>query len=429
MIDLRSAKANIAGAMVAKLVSMAVALVSVPLLLSLLGTHQYGVWATLTSLVAFISLLDLGVGNSLRNSVAAMSVSNDELVRTEFVGFFRLLCFVGPVAAVCFGIVVPWLEISADHAGAAWLLYVPLLLTLPLVLGASVLQGARATGLQTLLQATGGWAFFALIGLIAWSGVAPSINSLALAWSFFYLAALLVVFSLALKTLKLPWSRLLSGSISVLSGARLRVGLEFLVLQLSSLVLYGLGNVLVFDHLGASEAARYDVLNKVFQVGLSFYTIVIGVMWSEIAKSRAASDAVALTRIYGRLASIAMFFSMVCILGAVVVPTLVDVWTHHRIQVKTNEALAIAGLVSVQSLAYVGAVFMNAFEQVRLQIVLGVVSIVLMVPVASIFLNEGMGIVSVPLSAMLITVMPMILCNVHTVRLIRSVSKPEVVPR
>lgn len=425
MIGAQSAKTNIAWSLVAKLVSMAVALLSVPLLLSLLGTHQYGIWATLTSLVAFISLLDLGVGNSMRNSVASLATSNDVLLQAEFIGFFRLLCLVGVLAAISFSLIVPWLEISSGHSVAAWLLYVPLLLLLPLMLGSNVLQGARATGLQAMLQASGSWSFFIFIGMFAWLGITPSINSLALSWSIFYLLALIVVFSLALRTLKLTWSRLLGGSISSLPSGRLRVGLEFLVLQLSSLVLYGLGNVLVFDNLGASEVARYDILNKVFQVGLSLYTIVIGVMWSEIAKSRAAGDAGALTRILRRLALIAVFFSMASVLGALVVPTLVDIWTGHRIHVETSEALSVAGLVSVQSLAYVGAVFMNAFEQVRLQIILGVVSIILMVPLATTFMSQGLGIASVPLAAMLLTVLPMICCNVYAVRLVRGVCKPE----
>ena len=65
MISPQSARTNIILAMTAKLASMAVSLVSVPLLLQLLGTHTYGTWATLTSLIAFIGLLDLGVGNSL----------------------------------------------------------------------------------------------------------------------------------------------------------------------------------------------------------------------------------------------------------------------------------------------------------------------------------------------------------------------------
>ena len=427
MIGPQSARANIAWAMTSRLVSIVVAVLSVPLLLSLLGTDRYGIWVTLTSLVAFISLLDLGVGNSLRNSVASVSETNVESVRLEFIGFFRLIFVVGLVATTGFGLLVSWLGLAVGQRTAAWLLYVPLLLLLPLMLGANVLQGARATGLQAVLQAVGSWAFFAFIGLHVWLDYTPEINDLAAAWSLSYLVALLLMFILALRTLQLPVRRLLGVSItSLLPRGRLRVGLEFLVLQLSSLVLFGLGNMLVFQHLGATEVARYDVVNKIFQVSLSFYTTVIGVMWSEIAKSRADGDFTALSRTQRRLTVIAVLFSTACLFGAFAAPTIVAIWTHQRIQVSVSEALAIASLISTQSLAYVGAVFMNAFEQIRLQIYLAVVAIVLMVPLTYIFMDHGFGIASVPMAAMLLTFLPMIICNVYAVRLIRGVRRLKV---
>ena len=428
MIGPQSARANIAWAMASRLVSIVVAVLSVPLLLSLLGTDRYGIWVTLTSLVAFIGLLDLGVGNSLRNSVASVSETNVESVRLEFIGFFRLIFVVGLVATTGFCLLVPWLGLAVGQRTAAWLLYVPLLLLLPLLLGASVLQGARATGLQAVLQAMGSWAFFAFIGLHVWLDYTPGINDLAVTWSLFYSVALLIMFILALRTLQLPVRRLPGVSIaSLLPRGRLRVGLEFLVLQLSSLVLFGLGNILVFQQLGATEVARYDVVNKIFQVGLSFYTAVIGVMWSEIVKSRADGDITALSRTLRRLTVIAVLFSTACLFGAFAAPKIVDVWTHQRIQVSFGEALAVASLVSAQSLAYVGAVFMNAFEQIRLQIYLAVVAIVLMVPLTYIFMSCGLGIASVPLAAMLLTFLPMVVCNVYAVRLIRRVQSSKVV--
>lgn len=424
VIDPRSARVNIVLAIAAKLVSMAVAVLSVPLLLRILGTHDYGIWVTLTSLIAFISLLDLGVGNSMRNSVASMLPTGAEAVRLEFIGFFRLLCAVALLALVGFALMAPYLDLAEEHQGAVWLLYGPLLVLLPLLLGSSVLQGARATGLQAILQSASMWCFFGFIAMLAWRHQTPAIADLAIAWSLCYVAGLFVIFVLALRTIRLPAMRLLKGPLILLPAGRLRVGLEFLVLQLSSLVLYSLGNMLVFHHLGASEVARYDTVNKIFQVGLSFYTIVIGVLWSEIAKFRAAGDAAALTRMLWRLAAIAGAFSMVCLAGAFLVPEIIGLWVGHRIQVTRVEALAVAGLVSVQALAYVGAVFMNAFEKLRLQIAMAIVSISLMVPLTSLFMHKSMGILSVPVAAMLLTMLPMLICNVYATKLIRDVKVP-----
>ncbi|WP_335338582.1 lipopolysaccharide biosynthesis protein [Paucibacter sp. KCTC 42545] len=408
-------------AMAAKLVSMAIALLSVPMLLNLLGTHDYGAWATLTSLIAFISLLDLGVGNSLRNSVASMQPGVDN-VQTEFVGFFQLLCLVGVLTAIVFVFVLPVLSLPPGSSTAALFLYLPLLLLLPLLLGANVLQGARATGLQAVLQSLSAWLFFGFIALLTWRSAHPSLPVLATAWASFYTFGLLLTFIIALRVLGLPKHILLKWSLFQLPKDRLRIGLEFLILQLSSLVLYSLGNMLVFSYLGAEEVARYDILNKVFQVALSLYTIVIGVMWSEIAKQRAANESAALSRTLRKLYFIALIFSVVCIAGAVAVPKLIEFWTHGKIGVTITESISVAGLVAVQSFAYVGAVFMNAFEKIRLQILLGIASIALMVPLSVLLIGQGLGIASVPFSALLLTLLPMIICNFAAVKLIKNTS-------
>lgn len=399
---------------------MVVAILSVPLLLQMLGTTTYGIWATLTSLIAFISLLDLGVGNSMRNSVAAMQPGNEESVKIEFVGFFQLLCCIGMLAALFFICMLPLLELPRDSVLAVLFLYLPLLLLLPLLLGASVLQGARATGVQSILQAAGGWLFFTFVAILFWRTAKPSLTQLSVAWGTFYAVSVFAIFVLALRTLRIPARRLLLWSLPMLPMRRVKVGLEFLMLQLSSLVLYGLGNVIIFNYLGPAEVARYDVLNKAFQVALSLYSIVIGVMWTEIAAQRAAGDSAALYSTLRKLSGIGLLFSLMCVAGALATPWVVAHWTGNRIQVTTQEAMVVALLAAVQSLAYVGAVFMNAFERIRAQIALGLFSIVLMVPLSIWLLSRGLGIIAVPLSATLLTLLPMFVCNFHAIHLVRG---------
>lgn len=418
---LSKATRNIAGAAATRVVSMVIAIVSVPLLLELIGTESYGTWVTLTALIAFIGMLDLGVGNSLRNSVAGMiDEATGEPVRQEFAAFFRLLCGVALVALLLFGVALTQFPLLLHNQMAALLLYGPLLLLLPLLLGASVLQGARAVGLQSLLQSAGGWLFFVFIGVCHWLQWTPGLAQLAAVWSGFYAASAMVVFGIALRTLKLPLVQLARRGSGGLPVGRLKVGVSFLVLQLSALTLYSLGNAILYHSLGANEVARYDVLNKIFQVGLSFYTIVIGVMWSEIARLRALDDFDALRSVYRKMTVIAVVFCVGAFLVAVLAPDLVRLWTRQAIQVSRIEALAAAALVSLQSLAYVGAVFMNAFEEVRAQVVLACVSVVLMLPISLLFIAQGWGIAAVPAAACLLTLLPMLVCHVKAWALIRQ---------
>lgn len=419
-----SARTNIVIAMAAKLLTMGVAVLSVPLLLGLLGTQIYGTWVTLTSLIAFISILDLGVGNSVRNSVSRLDTNAQNSVRAEFVGFFQLLFFVALICLLLLAVAMNSTTLLSENRLAAALLYGPPLLLLPLLLGPSVLQGARATGLQSALQSATSWLFFALVLALVTLKVTPTLPELAIAWSVFYALVLGVTFALALRTVRVPARHLFRWSVGALPKGRLKIGGEFLALQLTSLVLYSLGNAIIFHELGAGDVARYDVLNKIFQVGLSFYTVVIGVVWSEISKHRATPDPTAMARILRRLAAVSIAFAAACAAGAFVAPTLIDHWTQHQLQVTLFESFTVAALVSVQSIAYVGAVFMNAFEQIRIQVLLGCVSIVLMIPLSIALIQQGLGIAAVPLAAMALTVLPAIVCNRNALRLVGSMKPP-----
>jgi O-antigen/teichoic acid export membrane protein len=423
MIELRSVRSNISWSMISKIITMIVSFVSVPILLSLLGTDQYGNWATLTSMVAVISILDFGVGNSMRNSVSSINISGYETVQSEFISFFRLLIFIGLASSVLFVLFIPLFEISSNHLTAALFLYIPILLFLPLRLGHNVLQGIRANGLQSVLQVLGSWIFFIFIGVSYLTNFRPTLNALAIVWSLASLIVLFLVFNLAKKKLKLEVGSFFINPFSFSQKKRLRVGIEFFVLQLASLVLFSIGNLLVFNHLGSSEVARYDVLNKVFQVGLSFYNIIIGIMWSEISVFRSEGNVQALKRTFRRLALIAGGFSILCLLGALIVPLIIKLWTNGKILIQTKESLIVAGLVSVQSWAYVGAVFMNAFEKIVPQIILSLVSIIFMIPLAYTLMDYDFGIASVPLAAMILTIFAMIVCNFYAMKLIGDLEK------
>jgi O-antigen/teichoic acid export membrane protein len=50
--------------------SVACALLSIPLMIRYLGQEEFGVWSTLLSILTWVTFFDLGLGNGLRNKLA-----------------------------------------------------------------------------------------------------------------------------------------------------------------------------------------------------------------------------------------------------------------------------------------------------------------------------------------------------------------------
>ena len=60
-----------ASSIAARGISFATSLITVPLTLHYLGAERYGLWATLSSIIALASFADLGLVNGLLNALAS----------------------------------------------------------------------------------------------------------------------------------------------------------------------------------------------------------------------------------------------------------------------------------------------------------------------------------------------------------------------
>jgi O-antigen/teichoic acid export membrane protein len=97
----RIVKAVSSGA-AARLLSAGIMLVSLPLAVRYLGAERYGVWATITTTVVWINLLDLGIANTLTNSISRAYALSDKASASRY--FTNALLITGSMAALMGGV-------------------------------------------------------------------------------------------------------------------------------------------------------------------------------------------------------------------------------------------------------------------------------------------------------------------------------------
>ena len=148
----RIVKAVSSGA-AARLLSAGITLVSLPLAVRYLGAERYGVWATITTTVVWINLLDLGIANTLTNSISRAYALDDKASAARY--FTNALLITGSIAAIAggaFAIVcshVNWMKLfnvsanvpAAEVRGTVVVAAALMLLGLPCNLGAKLLAG------------------------------------------------------------------------------------------------------------------------------------------------------------------------------------------------------------------------------------------------------------------------------------------------
>ena len=100
-------KKNIIFSFLIKGWSAAIVFIMLPLTLKMLGPYNNGVWLTISSILVWIDLLDIGLGNGMRNAVAKhCAEGNHEKVKeTVSSTLFMLLCVIGVAFLILFPIV------------------------------------------------------------------------------------------------------------------------------------------------------------------------------------------------------------------------------------------------------------------------------------------------------------------------------------
>jgi O-antigen/teichoic acid export membrane protein len=103
-----------ATALVAKAVAAVAGFATVPLTLHHLGPERYGLWATLFSILSWLSLADLGLSNGLISALSeAFALERRDLAREYVSASLWGLTGMAAVLTIVLGIVVPLTDWSS----------------------------------------------------------------------------------------------------------------------------------------------------------------------------------------------------------------------------------------------------------------------------------------------------------------------------
>jgi O-antigen/teichoic acid export membrane protein len=394
-----------------KISGLIASFVMIPILLKSLGVDQYGLWVTLSSVAAWLLFFDFGLGNSFKNTIATKSKA---IMQKEYSLAFSLFSYVGIFLALSLIFLFLIVGFVEGENTTILLLYLPLSLLFPLRLFGFGLQGLRLVGLNSLLETLR--IFIWLLFAIAYVYLAEGEKLYILSIIFVTANIIPQIIQFFLFKSKCGFSlkpRFISPDLIVKQDS-FKLGLKFFIIQLSSLVSFNLGNVLIYNHFGANHVAMYDIFNKVFVAALSVFNMSIAVMWPEISKAYADADFIKCKKYHNLLILIAIAFC----LGLLVVAFNFDILLHL---LKIDSVLIIDWpllwsvyfLTSLQAIAYCGAVFFNATGKLKVQIILALASIVFIYPLFQLLLHFDIGIKSYPVSVSIMVLIGAVVYNVQ----------------
>jgi O-antigen/teichoic acid export membrane protein len=370
-------------AVVAKTVVIVVTFVSVPLVVGYLGAERYGMWLTISSLVAVLGPLDLGVGNGLRQMVAEANGRDDrDASRMAISSALVLLALIAFLVIAAFPIVysaIPWAQVfnvSSPLAGTeagpatATLAFI-FALGLPLSI-VGVVQSAYQSGYMTSIWSILGTAASLLLLLLAIGAHAGLPVLIAALTGAGLLAALVnaVVFFRRQQPWLAPRLRdFRSGTARSLLGT----GFLFVVLQLAGLVAYQLDNFVVAQVMGADAVQQYAIPMKLFSLAPLLVSFALVPLWPAYREAIVRGDPGWVRRTLGRSLRLAVLVNVPASLLLIAIGSQVlSLWVGNAVSPTPLLLLGLGAWAVIYSVSTALAMLLNAANVIAFQIVFAV---------------------------------------------------------
>lgn len=412
---------SIGGSTSFKLASSIISFFSVPLLLKALGTGQYALWVTMTALVAWLNLFDFGSGYSLKNKVAEADAKKEfGTLQPLIAGTIQFYLLMTLTILVCFACSLMFVSLFKTHLFLSLVIYLPIILSFPFTVGHFIIQGLRKFNYFNLILFTQSLIWLLVVLAFNQGYFSISIYKLAFSYSLLFSIANSLILFISLRNVPFNWASIFDFENFKISKGSLLVGSKFFILQLSSLFLYSLGNILTYNHLTLINVAQYDTVNKIYLMGMTIFNVIISVYWTEISHEKALGNRDKLLKLYNQLMLLSAMFGVCCLLVTFIMPTLIKFWTKNILNVRLAQLYPFVILVIIQAFAYSGAVFLNAFEQLKGQIIFSFLAAILIIPVATLLFKINFGIGTVPLAAAILTMPTLIYVVVKSNKIIKQ---------
>lgn len=397
-----------------RVISVAAGLISVPLTLRYLGTERYGLWMTISAIIAFLGFSDLGINNGLLNGIAKAHGRDDRQLARQYVSSaFFLLIAVALVLGAIFTIAYPWIPWASffrvhstqaiAEAGPAVAVFAGcFLLNIPASIVSRVQSGYQEGFAANLWLSLG--SIFYLLSLLLVIHFHGSLPLLVLAMAGAPILALLlnggVQFGIQRPWLFPAWSHVKSG----VSKNLLHLGGLFFILQLSGAVGYSSDNIVLDRILGPVAVAQYAVPCRLFGLVAMACSFLVTPLWPAYGEALERQDHLWIRRTLCRslilVAGVSIVLSMVLVSFG---NKIIHLWVGASIH-PTPLLLAGLGISSVLSaVASTIAMFLNGLSIVRFQVIIATLGALANIGI-SVYLTKRIGIPGVVYGSILSTV-------------------------
>ncbi|MCM1163359.1 MAG: oligosaccharide flippase family protein [Muribaculaceae bacterium] len=405
-----------------------ISFIVVPITLDYLNDYEYGVWLTISTTVSWIFLLDIGLGNGLRNKLAeAMAHEDTESGRIYVSTTFFVLAVIIGTFFLLYLAASRWIDwysmLNVEPArvsslGSTMLIVVGFTcLTFIVRLVGTVYTALQQPAMNDIIYFIGSLISLVLIWIITRT-TASSLQLVALIFTavpaLVYVAMYPVVFSRyrflrpSIKYIRLR----LFGQLASLSA-------RFFVIQITTVVIFLSSNIIISHLLGPAEVTPYNLAYKYFSVLLLVSNIVLTPVWSAVTEAYTKNDLSWMNSTLRRLLGMWGLLCAIAVAMTLLSAPVYRIWLKSEVNIPLALTLWCALYVVLLIPGNIFVNFINGTGKLKVQFCAEIIQTVLFIPLA-IYLCGHIGVAGIPVTLSAISLLRLIWSGRQCMALIRG---------
>ena len=379
---------QLGGSVLVRIVGIAITLLYIPLLLDFLNEEKYGIWVTLTTIINWIRIFDVGLGNGLRNKLAeAIALNKKEearkLVSTSYailtIIFLAILAIILPLNST-----LNWNEILKAYAIPANELHQLTAISISFILIGFIMQTV-----VVVYAADGNSVMGSFIQLI--------INSICLLLLLFakiyaqkgdliLLATIItgvplvvyLLFSIHIFSGKYKYMSPSFKSIDLKdSGGLFKLSWQFFIIQITATVLYASIPFVITRFYSPREVTQYNISSSIFNFPMTLIALITAPIGPLVTQAFAKGDNGWIKAMFNKIGRLSLLISGAVILMVLGSNIIYHLWIGDRVQIPFSLSVVVGIYAITNIVMNPYSVFLNSTGNVRILVILAPLSIIL----------------------------------------------------
>lgn len=393
-------KRNVLYMLLIKGCSIFLGLFTVPLTLGYVNKETYGLWLTISSMIAWMSYFDIGLNNGLKNNLAAAFAKNDydlgkRLVSTTYA--LLILIFI-PIMIILL-LVVQFIDLESIlniSSGSVQGLRLTVCISISYFCIQFILSTLNVVLLADQRPADSSFRilctqFFSIIIIYLLTLTTKgNLVYLCLASTF---APLLILFLFNIVLFSKRYKKI-SPNVKYVNfsfvPSLMNLGVKFFIIQIAVLVQFQLTNFLIMRYYGPSDVTEYNVAQKFFSILFMVWSITVSPLWVATTDAYVRKDFIWIRNALKKYIRLIFVFIFVGVIMFYISPLFFKLWLHDTVIISKGLSFWLLVYYFVQIFASVFVNVLNGCGVLKTQTITSMISP--FVFLIAFFLLKGYGI-------------------------------------